>query len=79
MHPIDLIKSVNIGEFKEILKESLNHLCQFIDDYSDLWRLLGIIVMVYAFWLIIKIFFRKLKKNEKKEKKKKIKSTDNKV
>lgn len=79
LHPIDLIKSVNIGEFKEILKESLNHLCQFIDDYSDLWRLLGIIVMVYAFWLIIKIFFRKLKKNEKKEKKKKIKSTDNKV
>ena len=79
LHPIDLIKSINIGALQKILKESLNYLYQFIDDYSDLWRLLGVIVMVYAFWLIIKIIFRKFKKIENKKKKKKIKISDNMV
>ena len=77
LHPIDLFNSINIGSLKEILKESLNYLYQFIEDYSDLWRLLGVIVMVYAFWLIIKIIFRKFLKNENKKKKKKIKSSEN--
>ena len=79
LHPIDLIKSINIGALQKILQESLNYLYQFIDDYSDLWRLLGVIVMVYAFWLIIKIIFRKFLKNENKKKKKKIKPSDNMV
>lgn len=79
LHPIDLIKSINIGALQKILQESLNYLYQFIDDYSDLWRLLGVIVMVYAFWLIIKIIYRKLKKSENKKKKKKIKPSDNMV
>ena len=79
LHPIDLIKSINIGALQKILQESLNYLYQFIDDYSDLWRLLGVIVMVYAFWLIIKIIYRKLKKNVNKKKKKKIKPSDNMV
>ena len=70
LHPIDLIKSIDFAAFKEILKESLNYLYQFIDDYSDLWRLLGIIIMVYVFWLIIKLIYRQLKKNKKKNKKK---------
>ena len=79
LHPIDLIKSINIGALQKILQESLNYLYQFIDDYSDLWRLLGVIVMVYAFWLIIKIIYRKMKKNVNKKKKKKIKPSDNMV
>lgn len=77
LHPIDLIESINIGSLKEILKESLNYLYQFIEDYSDLWRLLGLIVMVYAFWLLIKIIIRKCKKMGNKKKKKIIKSNEN--
>ena len=71
LHPIDLIKSLgsNIASFKEILKESLTYLYGFIEEYSDLWRLLGIIVMVYILWFIIKIIFRKIKGCKKKKKK----------
>ena len=70
LHPIDSIKSLgeNIGSFQDILKESLNYLYQFIDDYSDLWRLLGVIAMIFIFWLIIKKIIKMFKKNDKKKK-----------
>ena len=71
LHPMDLIKSCrnNISLFKEVLKESLKYIYHFIDDYSDLWRLLGIVVMVYVLWIIIKKIFRKIQKNKKNKKK----------
>jgi hypothetical protein len=67
LHPMDLIKSCsnNIALFKEVLKESLKYIYHFIDDYSDLWRLLGVVVMVYILWVIIKKIFRKIQKNKK--------------
>lgn len=71
LHPMDLIKSLgnNIVSFKGILKESLVYLIEFFEEYSDIWRLLGIIVMVYILWFIIKIIFRKIKGCKKKKKK----------
>ncbi len=71
LHPIDLIKSlgINLASFKEVLKESLKYLYNFIDDYSDLWRLLGIVVMVYLFWIIVKLIIRKISGNKNKNKK----------
>ena len=70
LHPIDLIKSLgsNMDSFKEILKESLNYLYRFIEDYSDIWRLLGIIVMIYALWLFIKLIINKMFKKKGKNK-----------
>ena len=67
MHPIDLIKSIgqNFASFKDVLKESLLYLYQFIEDYSDLWRLLGIIVMVFVLWLIIKKIINTIKQSRK--------------
>jgi len=74
LHPIDLIKSlgINPGVLKEILKQSYIYLSGFIDEYSDLWRFLGIIIVVYAFWIIIKKIYQLLAahSNEKKKKKK---------
>ncbi len=70
LHPIDLIKSLGnrIGSFKDILKESLNYLYEFIEEYNDIWRLLGIIVLIYALWLFIKFIIRKIKKENKNKK-----------
>ena len=70
LHPIDLIQKIgnNMGNLGEILKQSLKYLYEFIEEYSDLWRLLGIIVMVYALWLIIKKIFRMFNKKKKKMK-----------
>jgi hypothetical protein len=70
LHPIDLIKSLgsNMDSFKEILKESLNYIYRFIEDYSDIWRLLGIIVMIYALWLFIKLIINKMFKKKGKNK-----------
>ena len=70
LHPIDLITSLgaNIVSFKDILVESLNYLYQFIDDYSDLWRLLGVILMVFVLWIIIKKVIKILKNSKKKKK-----------
>lgn len=67
LHPIDLIKSIgeNLASFKDVLKESLLYLYQFIEDYSDLWRLLGIIVMVFVLWLIIKKIIKTIKPSGK--------------
>lgn len=67
LHPIDLIKSIgqNFASFKDVLKESLLYLYQFIEDYSDLWRLLGIIVMVFVLWLIIKKIINTIKQSRK--------------
>lgn len=75
LHPIDLIKKIgnNIGNLGEIIKQSLKYLYDFIEEYSDLWRLLGIIVMVYALWLIIKKIFKLSKKSKNKKKKEIIK------
>lgn len=71
LHPIDLIQKIrtNIGSLSEILIESMRYLYEFIEEYSDLWRLLGIIVMVYVLWIIIKKIFRLFAKSEKKKKK----------
>ena len=70
LHPKDLIKSLgsNMVSFKEILKESLNYIYRFIEDYSDIWRLLGIIVMIYALWLFIKLIINKMFKKKGKNK-----------
>ena len=70
LHPIDLIKSLgtNIVSFKDILIESLNYLYQFIDDYSDLWRLLGVIAMVFVLWIIIKKIIKMIQSSKKKKK-----------
>lgn len=55
-NPIQPIKSIinNLGNYKEILKECLNWLYQIIDDYSDFLRLLALVVIIFALWLIIK-------------------------
>ena len=73
LHPIDLIKSlgINAGVLKEILKQSYIYLSGFIDEYSDLWRLLGIIIVVYAFWIIIRKIYQLLAANSNEKKKKK--------
>ena len=68
LHPIDLFKSLG-SNFKNALKQSLNFLYRFIEEYNDLWRLLGVIVMIYVLWLIIKMIIRKLGKSHKKKKK----------
>lgn len=68
LHPIDLFKSLG-SNFNNALKQSLSFLYRFIDDYADLWRLLGVIVMVYIFWLIIKMIYYKITKRNKKKKK----------
>ena len=72
LHPIDLIKSFGINgvALKEILKQSYNYLSDFIDEYSDLWRLLGIIIVVYALWIIIKHIYKLLVANSNEENKK---------
>lgn len=69
LHPIELAKSLgnNMSSFREILKESINYIYNFIEEYSDMWRLLGIIVMVYALWLIIKKILKKFKNSNKKK------------
>jgi len=74
LHPIDLIKSlgINVEVLKEILKQSYNYLSDFIDEYSDLWRLLGIIIVVYAFWIIIKKIYKMLDDNNNEKKKKEV-------
>lgn len=68
LHPIDLLKSLG-SNFNNALKQSLNLLYRFIDEYSDLWRLLGVVVMIYVFYLIIKKIIRKIRKSHKKKKK----------
>ena len=72
LHPIDLIKSLGInGEvLKEIIKQSSAYLSGFINENTDLWRLLGIIIVVYAFWLIIKIIYKLLASNSDEEERK---------
>jgi hypothetical protein len=69
LHPIDLIKSLGINGkvLKEILKQSSAYLSGFFNEYSDLWRLLGIIIVVYAFWVIIKIIYKLLGANDDEE------------
>ena len=70
LNPIELFKSLgtNSSSFKDILLESLNYIYQFIEDYSDLWRLLGVIAMVFVLWIIIKKIIKMLKKSKKKKK-----------
>ena len=72
LHPIDLIKSLGINGsvLKEIFKQSYNYLSGFIDEYSDLWRLLGIIIVVYSLWIIIKYIYKLLVANSNEENKK---------
>ena len=78
LHPIDLIKSlgINASALKEILKQSYNYLSGFIDEYSDLWRLLGIIIVVYALWIIIKKIYRLLVADSKEKNKKEIQKNE---
>jgi hypothetical protein len=78
LHPKDLIKSlgINAGVLKEILKQSYNYLSGFIDEYSDLWRLLSIIIVVYAFWIIIKKIYRLLVADSKEKDKKEIQKNE---
>jgi len=78
LHPVELIKSleINAGVLKEILKQSYNYLSGFIDEYSDLWRLLGIIIVVYAFWIIIKKIYRLLADSNEKNKKQVLKDEE---
>ena len=78
LHPIDLIKSLGINGavLKEILKQSSIYLSGFINEYSDLWRLLGIIIIVYALWVIIKKIYKLLAANTDKKKKKQVKKDE---
>ena len=78
LHPIDLIKSlgINASALKEILKQSYYYLSGFIDEYSDLWRLLGIIIVVYALWIIIKKIYRLLVADSKEKNKKEIQKNE---
>ena len=55
-------KTIDIKTVKDIIKDSVNTLYQFISDYSHLWSIFGMIVMVYSFWLIFKLFIKKNKK-----------------
>ena len=78
LHPIDLIKSlgINTSAMKEILKQSYYYLSGFIDEYSDLWRLLGIIIVVYALWIIIKKIYRLLVADSNEKNKKEIQKNE---
>ena len=78
LHPKDLIKSlgINAGVLKEILKQSYNYLSGFIDEYSDLWRLLSILIVIYAFWIIIKKIYRLLVADSKEKDKKEIQKNE---
>ena len=78
LHPIDLIKSlgINASAMKEILKQSYYYLSGFIDEYSDLWRLLGIIIVVYALWIIIKKIYRLLVADSNEKNKKEIQKNE---
>ena len=78
LHPVELIKSleINAGVLKEIIKQSYNYLSGFIDEYSDLWRLLGIIIVVYAFWIIIKKIYKLLVDYDEMNKKKELKDEE---
>ena len=71
LHPMDLIQKMgnNIGSLGEILQQSIQYLYEFFEEYSDIWRLLGIILMVYIFWLIIKIIIGKIIKRKNNQKK----------
>ena len=78
LHPIDLIKSlgINAGVLKEILKQSYSYLSNFIDEYSDLWRLLGIMIAVYAIWIIIKKIYKLLVAENNQKNKNKVQKTE---